>query len=53
MDLDMLAPYISMDDDFQLMALSHFSSAEDLALAPPDVGPTTSAPSRKRLATEP
>lgn len=52
MDLDMLAPYISMDDDFQLMGLSHFSDAEDLALAPTELGPTTSVPSRKRLATE-
>lgn len=34
MDLDMLAPYISMDDDFQLTSLAHFTDA-DSSLSPP------------------
>ncbi|XP_063061742.1 hypoxia inducible factor 1 subunit alpha, like isoform X2 [Engraulis encrasicolus] len=47
MDLDMLAPYISMDDDFQLTALTGLTEE---ALTPPEHAPiaTPPAPSRKR-----
>lgn len=34
MDLEMLAPYISMDDDFQLTFLSSLSEEEDENSAP-------------------
>lgn len=34
MDLEMLAPYISMDDDFQLTFLSNLSEEEDKRSAP-------------------
>ncbi|XP_012693847.2 hypoxia inducible factor 1 subunit alpha, like [Clupea harengus] len=48
MDLEMLAPYISMDDDFQLTALTHFTEAEALAPTDPAPGAPLSGPSRKR-----
>lgn len=53
MDLEMLAPYISMDDDFQLTFQSNLSEEEDKcssSLSPPEPALTTlsAAVSRKR-----
>lgn len=51
MDLDMLAPYISMDDDFQLTFLSSLPEEADKPLSSPfessAVKPAATA-SRKR-----
>lgn len=52
MDLEMLAPYISMDDDFQLTFLS-LSEDEDKASDPLGGLSAALACSRKRYRTEP
>nr|ABO26712.1 hypoxia-inducible factor 1 alpha [Acipenser gueldenstaedtii]QRW93028.1 Hypoxia-inducible factor 1 alpha [Acipenser sp. YT-2021] len=36
-DLEMLAPYIPMDDDFQLRTLDQLSSIEPISASPPDI----------------
>lgn len=48
MDLEMLAPYISMDDDFQLTFLSSLSEEEDKKSAPLNTLSTALAVSKKR-----
>lgn len=50
MDLDMLAPYISMDDDFQLTLLSPPEETAPLSSEPLG-GTTVGSGSRKRYAT--
>lgn len=47
-DLEMLAPYISMDDDFQLTFLSSLSEQEDKTSAPPSTLSTAPTASKKR-----
>ncbi|XP_061574862.1 hypoxia inducible factor 1 subunit alpha, like isoform X2 [Cololabis saira] len=48
MDLDMLAPYISMDDDFQLTFLGGLPEDMDKPLPPPSPSESSAAPRRKR-----
>lgn len=48
MDLEMLAPYISMDDDFQLTFLSSLSEEEDKGPAPLRTLSAALAANRKR-----
>lgn len=48
MDLEMLAPYISMDDDFQLTFLSSLSEDEDKHSAPLSTLSTALTVSNKR-----
>lgn len=47
-DLEMLAPYISMDDDFQLTFLSSLSEEEDKTSAPLSTLSTAPTASKKR-----
>lgn len=48
MDLEMLAPYISMDDDFQLTFLSSLSEKEDKNSTPLSTLSTALTASKKR-----
>lgn len=48
MDLEMLAPYISMDDDFQLTFLGSLSEEEDKRSAPLRTLSAALAGNRKR-----
>ncbi|KAI3353970.1 hypothetical protein L3Q82_018466, partial [Scortum barcoo] len=49
MDLDMLAPYISMDDDFQLTVLNSFSEEADKPSSEPLTVTSAVTVSRKRI----
>lgn len=50
-DLEMLAPYISMDDDFQLTFLSSLSEEEDKNSAPLSTLSTAPTVNKKRYHT--